>query len=163
MASVTFKRGTRAEIEATAKQDGQILMETDQNKKNKMYIDLPDGSRVLIGNSGEAIDTFYDNSTSGLDATNVQNAIDTLNSNLTEILSTPIRQRFDLEKNANQFFTGIIWCSNNDLQNYPLVNGLLFSVVSGDVGFQIAIGYQNSGMYYRDITNTIYNSWVRIN
>lgn len=82
MASVTFKRGTRAEIEATAKQDGQILMETDQNKKNKMYIDLPDGSRVLIGNSGEAIDTFYDNSTSGLDATNVQNAIDTLNSNL---------------------------------------------------------------------------------
>lgn len=89
MASVTFKRGTRAEIEATAKQDGQILMETDQNKKNKMYIDLPDGSRVLIGNSGEAIDTSYDNTTSGLDATNVQNAIDeldstvdTLNSNL---------------------------------------------------------------------------------
>ena len=40
MASVTFKRGTRAEIEATAKQDGQILMETDQNKKNQMYIDL---------------------------------------------------------------------------------------------------------------------------
>lgn len=82
MASVTFKRGTRAEIEATAKQDGQILMETDQNKKNKMYIDLPDGSRVLIGNSGEAIDTSYDNTTSGLDATNVQNAIDKLNSNL---------------------------------------------------------------------------------
>ena len=89
MASVTFKRGTRAEIEATAKQDGQILMETDQNKKNKMYIDLPDGSRVLIGNSGEAIDTSYDNTTSGIDATNVQSAIDeldntvdTLNSNL---------------------------------------------------------------------------------
>lgn len=82
MASVTFKRGTRAEIEATAKQDGQILMETDQNKKNKMYIDLPDGSRVLIGNSGEAIDTSYDNTTSGLDATNVQSAIDELNSNL---------------------------------------------------------------------------------
>ena len=80
MASVTFKRGTRAEIEATAKQDGQILMETDQNKKNKMYIDLPDGSRVLIGNSGEAIDTSYDNTTSGLDATNVQNAIDELDS-----------------------------------------------------------------------------------
>lgn len=92
MASVTFKRGTRAEIEATAKQDGQILMETDQNKKNKMYIDLPDGSRVLIGNSGEAIDTSYDNTTSGLDATNVQNAIDeldstvdTLNSNFEDI------------------------------------------------------------------------------
>ena len=82
MASVTFKRGTRAEIEATAKQDGQILMETDQNKKNKMYIDLPDGSRVLIGNSGEAIDTFYDNTTSGLDATNVQNAIDKIENNV---------------------------------------------------------------------------------
>ena len=92
MASVTFKRGTREEIEATAKQDGQILMETDQNKKNKMYIDLPDGSRVLIGNSGEAIDTSYDNTTSGLDATNVQNAIDkikgqidTLNSKLVKV------------------------------------------------------------------------------
>ena len=84
MASVTFKRGTRAEIEATAKQDGQILMETDQNKKNKMYIDLPDGSRVLIGNSGEAIDTSYDNTTSGLDATNVQSAIDELDSNLND-------------------------------------------------------------------------------
>ena len=85
MASVTFKRGTRAEIEATAKQDGQILMETDQNKKNKMYIDLPDGSRVLIGNSGEAIDTSYDNTTSGLDATNVQNAIDKLENNVGDI------------------------------------------------------------------------------
>lgn len=85
MASVTFKRGTRAEIEATAKQDGQILMETDQNKKNKMYIDLPDGRRVLIGNSGEAIDTSYDNSTSGLDATNVQNAIDKIENNVGDI------------------------------------------------------------------------------
>ena len=85
MASVTFKRGTRAEIEATAKQDGQILMETDQNKKNKMYMDLPDGSRVLIGNSGEAIDTSYDNTTSGLDATNVQNAIDKIENNVGDI------------------------------------------------------------------------------
>ena len=85
MASVTFKRGTRAEIEATAKQDGQILMETDQNKKNKMYIDLQDGSRVLIGNSGEAIDTSYDNTTSGLDATNVQNAIDKIENNVGDI------------------------------------------------------------------------------
>ena len=85
MASVTFKRGTRAEIEATAKQDGQILMETDQNKKNKMYIDLPDGRRVLIGNSGEAIDTSYDNTTSGLDATNVQNAIDKIENNVGDI------------------------------------------------------------------------------
>lgn len=85
MASVTFKRGTRAEIEATAKQDGQILMETDQNKKNKMYIDLPDGSRVLIGNSGEAIDTSYDNITSGLDATNVQDAIDKIENNVGDI------------------------------------------------------------------------------
>lgn len=88
MASVTFKRGTRAEIEATAKQDGQILMETDQNKKNKMYIDLPDGSRVLIGNSGEAIDTSYDNTTSGLDATNVQSAIDEVVEDINTLNST---------------------------------------------------------------------------
>ena len=85
MASVTFKRGTRAEIEATAKQDGQILMETDQNKKNKMYIDLPDDNRVLIGNSGEAIDISYDNTTSGLDVTNVQNAIDKIENNVGDI------------------------------------------------------------------------------
>ena len=50
MASVTFKRGTRAEIEATAKQDGQILMETDQTN-NKMYVDLQNNNRVRIGNS----------------------------------------------------------------------------------------------------------------
>ena len=84
MASVTFKRGTRAEIEATAKQDGQILMETDQTN-NKMYVDLQNNNRVRIGNSNVDVDTSYDNTTSGLDATNVQNAIDKIESNVGDI------------------------------------------------------------------------------
>ena len=37
MASVTFKRGTKAEIESTQIQDGQLLMETDQLNNNKIY------------------------------------------------------------------------------------------------------------------------------
>ena len=36
MASVTFKRGTKAEIESTQIQDGQLLMETDQLNNNKI-------------------------------------------------------------------------------------------------------------------------------
>lgn len=132
MASVTFKRGTRAEIEATAKQDGQILMETDQNKKNKMYIDLPDGSRVLIGNSGEAIDTSYDNTTSGLDATNVQSAIDELNSNLSKanqgvgaISSSGIQDdRFTIPSGAFSFIPFSIDRKNTNTDVFTSADGL---------------------------------------
>lgn len=122
MASVTFKRGTRAEIEATAKQDGQILMETDQNKKNKMYIDLPDGSRVLIGNSGEAIDTSYDNTTSGLDATNVQSAIDELNSNLKSKVKS-----YSSTPNASDLKSAIaVFCAlRNSVDTFSSFQGLV--------------------------------------
>ena len=122
MASVTFKRGTRAEIEATAKQDGQILMETDQNKKNKMYIDLPDGSRVLIGNSGEAIDTSYDNTTSGLDATNVQSAIDELNSNLKSKVKS-----YSYTPNASDLKSAIaVFCAlRNSTDTFSSFQGLI--------------------------------------
>lgn len=90
MASVTFKRGTRAEIEATAKQDGQILMETDQTN-NKMYVDLPDNNRVRIGNSNvDDISGITDSLTatssnialSAAGGNNLQGQIDTLNSSL---------------------------------------------------------------------------------
>ena len=92
MASVTFKRGTRAEIEATAKQDGQILMETDQTN-NKMYVDLQNNNRVRIGNSNvDDISGITDSLTatssnialSAAGGNNLQGQIDTLNSSLTE-------------------------------------------------------------------------------
>ena len=116
MASVTFKRGTKAEIENTQIQDGQLLMETDQLNNNKIYLDLPNGTRVPVGGSGAWVGTkkefevaveegkiadgtqviitddyesgitasmtLYSNSQSGLVATNVQSAIDEVNSNL---------------------------------------------------------------------------------
>ena len=90
MASVTFKRGTKAEIEATAKQDGQILMETDQTN-NKMYVDLPDNNRVRIGNSNvDDISGITDSLTatssnialSAAGGNNLQKQIDTLNINI---------------------------------------------------------------------------------
>ena len=92
MASVTFKRGTKAEIEATAKQDGQILMETDQTN-NKMYVDLQNNNRVRIGNSNvDDISGITDSLTatssnialSAAGGNNLQGQIDTLNSNLTQ-------------------------------------------------------------------------------
>ena len=88
MASVTFKRGTKAEIEATAKQDGQILMETDQTN-NKMYVDLQNNNRVRIGNSNvDDISGITDSLTatssnialSAAGGNNLQGQIDTLNS-----------------------------------------------------------------------------------
>ena len=57
MASVTFKRGTKAEIESTQIQDGQLLMETDQLNNNKIYLDLPNGTRVPVGGSGAWVGT----------------------------------------------------------------------------------------------------------
>ena len=90
MASVTFKRGTKAEIEATAKQDGQILMETDQTN-NKMYVDLQNNNRVRIGNSNvDDISGITDSLTatssnialSAAGGNNLQGQIDALNRNI---------------------------------------------------------------------------------
>ena len=94
MASVTFKRGTKAEIEATAQQDRQILMETDQTN-NKMYVDLQNNNRVRIGNSNvDDISGITDSLTatssnialSAAGGNNLQRQIDTLNSNLNSVL-----------------------------------------------------------------------------
>ena len=129
MASVTFKRGTKAEIESTQIQDGQLLMETDQLNNNKIYLDLPNGTRVPVGGSGAWVGTkeefelaveegkiadgtqviitddyesgitasmtLYSNAQSGLVATNVQGAIDELNSNFTNMI---ISARFTFPK-----------------------------------------------------------------
>ena len=98
MASVTFKRGTKAEIEATTKQDGQILMETDQTN-NKMYVDLQNNNRVRIGNSNvDDISGITDSLTatssnialSAAGGNNLQGQIDALNSSLIKYLSVSI-------------------------------------------------------------------------
>ena len=160
MASVTFKRGTRAEIEATAKQDGQILMETDQNKKNKMYIDLPDGSRVLIGNSGEAIDTFYDNTTSGLDATNVQNAIDKIENNVGDISGitdslTATSSNIALSAAGGNNLQGQIDTLNSNLVEYSFSDwisagqGVIYRYNKQLLEVIVENGTQNFGQWYK--------------
>ena len=159
MASVTFKRGTRAEIEATAKQDGQILMETDQNKKNKMYIDLPDGRRVLIGNSGEAIDTSYDNTTSGLDATNVQNAIDKIENNVGDISGitdslTATSSNIALSAAGGNNLQGQIDTLNSSLVEYSFSDwisagqGVIYRYNKQLLEVIIENGTQNFGQWY---------------
>ena len=160
MASVTFKRGTRAEIEATAKQDGQILMETDQNKKNKMYIDLPDGSRVLIGNSGEAIDTSYDNTTSGLDATNVQNAIDKIENNVGDISGitdslTATSSNIALSAAGGNNLQGQIDTLNSNLVEYSFSDwisagqGVIYRYNKQLLEVIVENGTQNFGQWYK--------------
>ena len=127
MASVTFKRGTKAEIESTQVQDGQLLMETDQLNNNKIYLDLPNGTRVPVGGSGAWVGTkeefelaveegkiadgtqviitddyesgitasmtLYSNAQSGLVATNVQSAIDELDSTI-DTLNSNFENKF---------------------------------------------------------------------
>lgn len=48
-------------------------------------IEFPDGTQYLLGGSGSssADQVTYDGTTSGLQATNVQNAIDEVNANVT--------------------------------------------------------------------------------
>lgn len=110
MASVTFQRGTRAEIEATAKQDGQILIETDQTN-NKMYVDLQNNNRVRIGNSNvDDISGITDSLTatssnialSAAGGNNLQGQIDTLNSNLVNI-NNDLLSYIDVTGNKNSF------------------------------------------------------------
>ena len=62
---------------------------------------------------------------------------------------------------ANKF-SGFAWNSNGNIANCPLDNGLLIGIKDGTIGFQLFIGYENSGFYYRDITNGIARNWVKI-
>lgn len=58
MASVSMIKGTKSEIEATPRIDGQFLIETDQGDLNKIYTDtLIDGNveRTLAGGGGHLI------------------------------------------------------------------------------------------------------------
>lgn len=63
--------------------------------------------------------------------------------------------------NANIRFTGIAWNDSN-IKNCPSDNGLLYSINYAATGFQLFIGYQNTGIWYRDTTNTMDNNWIKI-
>ena len=153
MASVTFKRGTRAEIEATAKQDGQILMETDQTN-NKMYVDLQNNNRVRIGNSNvDDISGITDSLTatssnialSAAGGNNLQGQIDTLNSSLENMFTS-----FDVPiagTRIEQHYANII--TNIDKTKYkpislqyngPWDQNCFFTINSDDVHVNISIG-----------------------
>ena len=156
MASVTFKRGTKAEIESTQIQDGQLLMETDQLNNNKIYLDLPNGTRVPVGGSGAWVGTkeefelaveegkiadgtqviitddyesgitasmtLYSNAQSGLVATNVQSAIDELNSNLKSKLKS-----YSSTPNASDLKSAIaVFCAlRNSVDTFSSFQGLI--------------------------------------
>lgn len=74
----------------------------------------------------------------------------------------PVKLRNDLPRTCDQLFNGVMYCNNGVLENYPMQNGVLFSIISDVVGFQLAIGYQNTGFYYRDITNGNFYDWVKL-
>lgn len=56
MSSITFKHGTKNEIDATEKVEGQILFSTDQVPNDKIYFDKDSSTRIVIGGKDE-IDT----------------------------------------------------------------------------------------------------------
>ena len=173
MASVTFKRGTKAEIESTQIQDGQLLMETDQLNNNKIYLDLPNGTRVPVGGSGAWVGTkkefevaveegkiadgtqviitddyesgitasmtLYSNAQSGLVATNVQSAIDeldstidTLNSNLND--RTIQVYKYSSANPSNQ--------KGNTYQYAPI----RLNCLNANDGERVGIGFENAGV-----------------
>ena len=59
MSSITFKHGTKNEIDATEKVAGQILFSTDQTPNDKIYFDKDATTRIQIGGK-DAIDTVLD-------------------------------------------------------------------------------------------------------
>lgn len=59
MSSITFKHGTKNEIDATEKVAGQILFSTDQTPNDKIYFDKDAKTRIQIGGK-DAIDTVLD-------------------------------------------------------------------------------------------------------
>ena len=56
MSSIIFNHGTKAEIDATAKVEGQVLFSTDQTPNDKIYFDKDATTRIVIGGKDE-VDT----------------------------------------------------------------------------------------------------------
>ena len=188
MASVTFKRGTKAEIENTQIQDGQLLMETDQLNNNKIYLDLPNGTRVPVGGSGAWVGTkeefelaveegkiadgtqviitddyesgitasmiLYSNAQSGLVATNVQSAIDELDSTIDTLNS-------NLKKYAK--FKDISVDTDSE-GNAPIgsINGVIpLSCIPITVGVSMSLIVCNGyGIYY--VKTDAYNTKITV-
>jgi hypothetical protein len=59
MSSITFKHGTKNEIDATEKVAGQILFSTDQTPNDKIYFDKDAKTRISIGGK-DVVDTVLD-------------------------------------------------------------------------------------------------------
>lgn len=59
MSSINLKYGTKNEIDATAKVEGQILFSTDQTPNDKIYFDKDTTTRIVIGGK-DVIDTTLD-------------------------------------------------------------------------------------------------------
>ena len=64
--------------------------------------------------------------------------------------------------NANSVFLGWGYNINNNITNCPANNGSLISFGHGSICVQLFIGYQNSGMWYRDMTNNATAEWIKI-
>lgn len=52
MASFAPVKGTRTEINATPIVEGQFLLETDQGNMSKIYLDVDNNTRIIIGGGG---------------------------------------------------------------------------------------------------------------
>ena len=52
MASFAPIKGTRAEINATPIVEGQFLLETDYGNESKIYLDVDNSTRIIIGGGG---------------------------------------------------------------------------------------------------------------
>ena len=65
---------------------------------------------------------------------------------------------------ANLFYNGLAFCSANGIANCPSADGLLIAYrnSSGNIGSQFFIGYQNTGCWYRDVTNNSAREWVKL-
>lgn len=78
MATFIPVRGTKAEIEATPKVDGQILFETDQGYYNKAYLDIGTGTndRISVGGANSADMNYNPLSTNAQSGIAVAQAVD---------------------------------------------------------------------------------------
>ena len=91
MANVTFKRNTKAIIDATPIVDGQVLFETDQGNNSKIRLDSG-AERIEIGGKTDVIDN--------LDRTETTSA---LSANQGKVLNDKIETKIDKTSIVGEF------------------------------------------------------------
>lgn len=91
MANVTFKRNTKAIIDATPIVDGQVLFETDQGNNSKIRLDSG-AERIEIGGKTDVIDN--------LDSTETTSA---LSANQGKVLNDKIETKIDKTRIVGEF------------------------------------------------------------